>query len=96
MTGRRRRRRRKLLDDLKERRGYNKFWKSHNSMVYKPISLTAQSKAWVFGRCVSGIAGPNPARCMDIFSCVCCVCCQVEASATSRSLVQRSPTECSV
>jgi hypothetical protein len=26
--------------------------------------------------------------------CVCVVCCQVEVSATSRSLVQRSPTDC--
>ena len=24
----------------------------------------------------------------------CCVCCQVEVSATGRSLVQRRPTEC--
>ena len=45
MTGRRRRRRRKLLGDLKERRGYKKFLKSQNSMVYKPITLAAQSKA---------------------------------------------------
>jgi hypothetical protein len=27
---------------------------------------------------------------------VCCVCCQVEVSATSWSLVQRSPTDCGV
>ena len=26
----------------------------------------------------------------------CCVCCQVEVSATGRSLVQRSPTDCGV
>jgi hypothetical protein len=26
----------------------------------------------------------------------CCVCCQVEVSATGRSLVQRSPTDCVV
>ena len=26
--------------------------------------------------------------------CVCCVCCQVEVSATSWSLIQRSPTDC--
>jgi hypothetical protein len=25
-----------------------------------------------------------------------CLCCQVEVSATSRSLVQRSPTDCGV
>jgi hypothetical protein len=29
-------------------------------------------------------------------SLVCVVCCQVEVSATGRSLVQRSPTECGV
>jgi hypothetical protein len=28
--------------------------------------------------------------------CDCCVCCQVEVSATSYSLVQRSPTDCGV
>jgi hypothetical protein len=27
---------------------------------------------------------------------VLCCCCQVEASATSRSLIQRSPTDCGV
>jgi hypothetical protein len=31
---------------------------------------------------------------MDGLSLVSVVCCQVEASATSRSLVQRSPTDC--
>ena len=29
-------------------------------------------------------------------SCECCVCCQVEVSATGRSPVQRSPTYCGV
>ena len=29
-------------------------------------------------------------------SCKCCVCCQVKVSATGRSLVQRSLTECGV
>jgi len=28
--------------------------------------------------------------------CVCCECCHAEVSATGRSLVQRSPTECGV
>jgi hypothetical protein len=32
--------------------------------------------------------------CLSLVSVVCC--CQVEASATSRSLVQRSPTDCGV
>jgi hypothetical protein len=29
-----------------------------------------------------------------IVRCECCVCCQVEVSATGWSLVQRSPTDC--
>jgi hypothetical protein len=33
---------------------------------------------------------------MNFFSLVQCLCCQVEVSATSRSLIQRSPTECGV
>ena len=35
---------------------------------------------------------PNPPGTRMFF---CCVCCQEEVSATSRSLVQRSPTDCS-
>jgi hypothetical protein len=31
-----------------------------------------------------------------MFVCCECLCCQVEASATGRSLVQRSPTDCGV
>ena len=43
---------------------------------------------------LAGIAGSNTAGGMD----VCCECCvnQVEVSATGRSLVQRSPTDCGV
>jgi hypothetical protein len=41
----------------------------------------------------SGIAGSNPTEDMDICL-VCAVCCQVDVSASSRSLVERSPTEC--
>jgi len=33
---------------------------------------------------------------MDVLSLVGVVCCQVEASASGRSLVQRTPTECGV
>jgi hypothetical protein len=33
---------------------------------------------------------------MDVLSVVSVVCCQVEVSATSWSLVQRSPTDCGV
>jgi hypothetical protein len=37
-----------------------------------PIPVTAQSKAWVYGRLLTGIVGSNPARGMDV-SCECCV-----------------------
>jgi hypothetical protein len=48
------------------------------------------SKILVYGRSPAAIAGSNPIRGMDI----CLLCCQVEVSATSYSLVQRSPTDC--
>jgi hypothetical protein len=60
-----------------------------------PISMAALSKAWVYGRLLTGIVCSNLAGGMDV-SHVSVVCCQVEVSATSWSLVQRSPTECGV
>jgi hypothetical protein len=52
---------------------------------------------WVCGRSLAGIAGSNPAgRGHGYLSVVSVVCCQVEVSATSSSLVQRSPTDCGV
>jgi hypothetical protein len=36
----------------------------------------------------------NPAEWHGCLSLVCVVCCQVEISATGRSLIQRNPTEC--
>ena len=66
-------------------------------MGLKPIPVVARSKAWVYGRSLAGIAGSNPAGNMDVsLSLVSVVCCQAEASATCRSHVQRSPTECGV
>jgi hypothetical protein len=60
----------------------------------KPIPVAVRSKAWVFGRSLTGIVGSNHARgCLSVVSVVCC---QVEVSATSWSLVQRSPTDCGV
>jgi hypothetical protein len=50
-----------------------------------------RSKAWVCGRSLTRIVGSNPTG-----SVVSVMCCQVEVSATSWSLVQRSPTECGV
>jgi len=54
-----------------------------------PIPVAAPFKAWVCGRSLAGIAGSNPVGGMV-------VCCQVQISATGRSLVQRIPTECCV
>jgi hypothetical protein len=48
------------------------------------------------GCLLAGIMGSNPRRCMNVLSPVSVVCCQVQISATSWSLVQRSPTECDV
>ena len=48
------------------------------------------------GRSLAGTEGSNHAeghRCMSFVSVLCC---QVEVSATGRSLVQRSPTDCGV
>jgi len=59
----------------------------------EPILVTMQSEAWVCGHSLVGIAGSNPVGGMDLVSVVCC---QVEVSATGRSLFQRSPTDCGV
>jgi hypothetical protein len=62
----------------------------HNSI------LCDWSKARVCGRWLDVIAGSNPAGGMEICLWGSVLCCQVEVSATGRSLVQRSPTVCSV
>jgi hypothetical protein len=54
--------------------------------------VAARTKGFVCGRSLVEIAGPSPAGVMD----VCFLCCQVEVSATGRSLIQSSPTECGV
>ena len=48
---------------------------------------------WVCGYSLAGVAGSNPAGDTDVLSCLCC---QEEVSASSWSLVQRSPAECGV
>jgi len=48
------------------------------------------------GRSLSGMVGSNPVGRMDGWMSLSSVCCQVEFSATSRSLVQRSHTVCRV
>jgi hypothetical protein len=58
------------------------------------MPVVVRPKACVCGRSLAVVAGSNPAGGMDVLSPVIVVCCQVEVSATGRSLVQRSPTEC--
>ena len=53
--------------------------------------MDARSRAWVCGD-----AGSNLARGHGCLSLLIVVCGQVEVSATGRSLVQRSRTECGV
>jgi hypothetical protein len=60
-----------------------------------PTPVAARSKAWVCGEALAGIVVSNPTGGMDVCL-VQCLCCQVEVSATCRSLVQRSPTDCGV
>jgi hypothetical protein len=54
--------------------------------------VAARSKARACGLSLVEAAGSKPAGGMKVFR-VCFLCCQVEVSATVRSLVQRSPTE---
>jgi hypothetical protein len=61
--------------------------------ISMPIPVAVRSKAWVCGRSLTGIVGTNPTGGHGCLSLVSVVCCQVEVSATSWSLVQRSPTE---
>jgi len=37
-----------------------------NVIEYRPISVAARSKAWVYGRSLPGIAGSNPAGNMGV------------------------------
>jgi len=58
-------------------------------LLYKPIPVAARSKAYVCGRSRAEIVGSNPSGGMDVCV-VSVVCCQVEVSATSWSLIQMS------
>jgi hypothetical protein len=53
--------------------------------------VAARSKGWVRDRSLAEIAGSNASRCIGVCL-VSVVCCQVEVSAMSLSLIQ-SPTE---
>jgi len=59
----------------------------------KPVPVAVRSKAWVCDRSSAETVGSNPTRGHGCLSDVSVVCCQVEVSATSWSLVQRSPTD---
>ena len=54
---------------------------AHSVGEMEPVPVDEQSKACVCGRSLAGIAGSNPAGGMYV-CCECCVCCQVEVSAT--------------
>ena len=58
--------------------------------------MATRPKAWVCDRSLPMIVDLNPALGHRCWSLVSVVCCQVEVSASGRSLVQRSPTECGV
>ena len=58
------------------------------------IPVAARPKAWVCGRSLPETAGFESRRRHACLSPVSVVRCQVEVSATGRSLVQRFPTTC--
>jgi hypothetical protein len=62
----------------------------------EPIPEAARSKAWVCGRSLTGIEGTEPAGGMDVWLFKSVARCQVEVSATDRSLVRKGSTECGV
>ena len=64
---------------------------THNRQIsMPPVGFEPKISA---GRSPAEILGSNPTGAW-IFVCCECRCCQVEVSATSWSLVQRSPTDC--
>ena len=58
-----------------------------------PIPVAERSKTRVCARSLAGIAGSNPARvwCLSLFTVACC---HVQVSASGRSSIKRTPTEC--
>jgi hypothetical protein len=67
-----------------------------DSFMKSPIPVAARSMAWIRGRSLAGIAGRESRQGHGYLSVVSVVCCQVEVSATGRSLVQRSSSACGV
>jgi len=64
-----------------------------SSCISKPIPVTIPSKVRVCGLSLTWIAGFESHQGHGCLSLMNVVCCQVEVSATGRSLFQRSPTE---
>ena len=79
-------------------RQHNYFITQCNYIGYTfrlPVPVAARSKMYVWDRSPAEIVGSNPAGDMDVcLFVVSIVCFQVKVSAMSRSLVQRSPTDC--
>jgi hypothetical protein len=84
---------------------YNQIPGLHKLLVHVCRSQWPRTKAWVCGRSLPGIENSNkmyrlkkkiPPRAEMSLSLASVACCQVEASASGRSLVQRSPTGCVV
>ena len=65
-----------------------------DNVKHRPIPVAAQSTACVCGCSLAGILGLNPAGGNGCLYLVSVVCCQVEVSVTSWSLIQRTPTHC--
>jgi hypothetical protein len=64
--------------------------------VEQPVPVAARTGAQVYCLSCAGIAVSNPSGGHGCLSFMSVVCCQVEVSASGRSLAQRSPTECGV
>jgi hypothetical protein len=62
------------------------------NILFRPISVAPQSKAWVYGRSLAGIAGLNPAGCMD----VCLLWVLYVVGLCDRSITRPEESECGV
>ena len=58
--------------------------------------MVMRSEAWFCDLSLAAIVGSNSTGEHECLFAVSVVCCEVEVSATSRSLVQKSPAECGV
>ena len=90
--------------DFHEGHGTVQAWQGCNAAcVNQRDSPRLGSARGMPGICALTLRRGSAAACLRIplgarmyVSCECCVFCQVEASASGRSLVQRSPTKCGV